>query len=274
MKKRWQGGRYSKIVPWLPAALVVAILTISAACSSDETGPLVVETPTPSDSAEPDTPLPTETPVPTVAPTSTPQPTAAPPITLAPLPVRLTGFSVPIKGACIPNSDALMPNAPRDYRAGVHEGLDFYNGYVCAPVAKGSPVVAAKRGTVIRADVNYTNPSVEELATILDQQQTQGYTDPEAFDKLRGRQVWIDHGDGVITRYCHLSDVAAGIRPGVTVEAGQLIAYVGNTGILEGAQDPNAEIHLHFELRDGSGFVGQGMAPAAVRQLYTRIFGP
>jgi murein DD-endopeptidase MepM/ murein hydrolase activator NlpD len=166
-----------------------------------------------------------------------------------------------------------MPNAPRAYRAGVHEGLDFYNGYVCTPVGRGTPIVAAKSGIVFRADIQYENPSEEEFAAILAQQQSQGYTDPGAFDTLRGRQVWIDHGDGIITRYCHLLDIGEGITTGMQVQAGQVIGYMGNTGILEGATDPNAELHLHFEVREGAGFIGEGMSPGAVRQLYTRMFG-
>src|SRR5206468_1409568 len=33
------------------------------------------------------------------------------------------GFIFPIEGACLPNVDKLMPNAPREYRAGIHDGV-------------------------------------------------------------------------------------------------------------------------------------------------------
>ena len=42
------------------------------------------------------------------------------------VPNPLTGFSYPIAGGCLPKGDQLMPNAPRTYRQGTHEGVDFY----------------------------------------------------------------------------------------------------------------------------------------------------
>ena len=56
-------------------------------------------------------------------------PTPIPP-TATPTPPDLTvfrNFIYPIKGACLPSSDDLMPNAPREYRGGIHEGVDFYD---------------------------------------------------------------------------------------------------------------------------------------------------
>ena len=53
-----------------------------------------------------------------------------------------------------------------------------------------------------------------------------------------GNYVMIDHGDGKISIYGHLSGVT--VYPGQYVSAGQLIGYVGSTGYSTGA-------HLHFE---------------------------
>jgi murein DD-endopeptidase MepM/ murein hydrolase activator NlpD len=39
----------------------------------------------------------------------------------------------------------------------------------------------------------------------------QGYTDREALDQFGGRQVWIDHGGGVVTTYNHLGAITPGI---------------------------------------------------------------
>ncbi|MHA7685544.1 peptidoglycan DD-metalloendopeptidase family protein [Cupriavidus sp. PET2-C1] len=56
-----------------------------------------------------------------------------------------------------------------------------------------------------------------------------------------GNVVVLKHRDGYSTYYAHLSRFA-GIRPGVRVTQGQLIAYVGETGWATGP-------HLHYELR-------------------------
>ena len=60
-----------------------------------------------------------------------------------------------------------------------------------------------------------------------------------------GNYVRIEHGDGLATAYGHLSRFAPGIKPGVHVAQGQLVAFSGNTGRSTGP-------HLHFEvLTDG-----------------------
>ena len=55
-----------------------------------------------------------------------------------------------------------------------------------------------------------------------------------------GNYVMIDHGNGKISIYGHLSGVT--VADGQHVVAGQLIGYVGSTGYSTGA-------HLHFEMR-------------------------
>jgi len=57
-----------------------------------------------------------------------------------------------------------------------------------------------------------------------------------------GLTLDIDHGNGVLTRYAHLSAFAPGIRPGTRVAPGQLIGQIGRTGRATTA-------HLHFEVR-------------------------
>ncbi|MGE0283935.1 MAG: M23 family metallopeptidase [Rhizobiaceae bacterium] len=56
-----------------------------------------------------------------------------------------------------------------------------------------------------------------------------------------GKQTILRHAGGYETSYNHQSAFAKGIRPGVKVKQGQLIGYVGSTGLSTGA-------HLHYEL--------------------------
>ena len=57
-----------------------------------------------------------------------------------------------------------------------------------------------------------------------------------------GNTIVINHGEGVTTLYAHQSGFAKGMRAGIHVKKGQLIGYVGNTGISTGP-------HLHYEYR-------------------------
>jgi murein DD-endopeptidase MepM/ murein hydrolase activator NlpD len=181
----------------------------------------------------------------------------------------LHGFAYPIAGGCLPQGDQLMPNAPRQYRLGVHEGVDFYGVDNCTPVTAGTPVLAAKAGRVIRADLAYVGLTPTEV-----QRLAANPTGEEALDKYRGRQVWIDHGGGIVTRYCHLQDIAPGITVGMQVTQGQLIAFVGETGTPESVTNPGQEYHLHFEVRVGASFLGKDLPPAEVRSLYRTLFSP
>lgn len=89
-------------------------------------------------------------------------------------------------------------------RPALHTGLDF-----AADV--GTPIVAAAGGVVVTVDVH-----------------------PQY-----GRRLEIDHGNGLLTRYAHTSQIL--VQPGTLVKRGQQVALVGNTGRSTGA-------HLHFEV--------------------------
>ena len=86
-----------------------------------------------------------------------------------------------------------------------HEGVDF-------PADAGTPVVAAASGKVVFAG-----------------EQPQ-----------YGKMVEIDHGNGLVTRYAHASQL--NVRDGDLVLRGQRVATVGSTGRSTGP-------HLHFEVR-------------------------
>lgn len=101
--------------------------------------------------------------------------------------------------------------ARRNFNGGVlntyHSGMDF-RAFV------GTPVQAPAAGKVV---------AVEQL-------------------DVRGLVVFIDHGRGVFSAYCHLSE--ANVRVGQMVKAGDVIAKSGNTGRTEGP-------HLHWEVAVG-----------------------
>ncbi|WP_332872618.1 M23 family metallopeptidase [Allopontixanthobacter sediminis] len=66
-----------------------------------------------------------------------------------------------------------------------------------------------------------------------------------------GNAVRLDHGGGLQTRYCHMSRMA--VRGGQSVRRGQVIGYVGSTGLSTGA-------HLHYEMYRS----GRAVDPASV----------
>jgi murein DD-endopeptidase MepM/ murein hydrolase activator NlpD len=91
-------------------------------------------------------------------------------------------------------------------RRRAHRGVDL-----AAP--HGTPVRAAGDGRIVESDW------------------CRGY----------GRTVRVGHAGAVQSTYAHLSQIAPGIRPGLRVERGQVIGYVGSSGLATGP-------HLHYEI--------------------------
>ena len=89
----------------------------------------------------------------------------------------------------------------------LHPGVDW-------AASRGTPILAAGNGTVEKAGWS------------------SGY----------GNFTLIRHTNGYESAYGHQSSIAKGIRPGVKVRQGQLIGYVGSTGLSTGP-------HLHYEVR-------------------------
>lgn len=87
----------------------------------------------------------------------------------------------------------------------MHAGIDF-------AAAMGTPIYATADGKVANVEVKFS-----------------GY----------GKMVEVDHGFGYRTRYAHMHDFA--VRTGQTVKRGDLIGYVGNTGL-------STAPHLHYEV--------------------------
>jgi len=90
-----------------------------------------------------------------------------------------------------------------------HYGVDYG-----APV--GTPVHATAHGTVTFA----------------------------GWDRGGGRVVKIRHANGYLSGYLHLSKIAGGVRPGARVSQGQVIGYVGATGLATGPHlDYRVQLH-------------------------------
>lgn len=168
----------------------------------------------------------------------------------------LRGFALPA-GYELPTEPELLPGSPREYRGGFHEGVDF-------PLSFGVPVTAAKTGIVTRVDIEYVEWSVEEQIAAEDVGFRLGYTPEAILDKLRGRQVWIDHGHGVVTRYAHLDSVEPLVL-GSVIERGALIGRVGNSGTKAGP-------HLHIEIRVGDSYLGDGLEGPALERVMRLAF--
>jgi murein DD-endopeptidase MepM/ murein hydrolase activator NlpD len=193
------------------------------------------------------------------------------------LPDLLAGynFQMPLREALLPHRSAIYPGSRRADRYGVHQGLDLYGEDIGIDMVIGTPVYAASNGTIIKADNAYQEMSLAEVNSLLAEANALHITPPETLTKLNGREVWIDHGGGVATRYSHLSAIADGLVEGKPVTAGQLIGYVGLSGTLEGISGNTEFPHLHFEIRLGPThqyYLGQWLTIEETRHAFENIF--
>ncbi len=98
------------------------------------------------------------------------------------------------------------------YRVAPTTGASTYHGGLDIGAGMGASIVAAGAGDVIYAGANG------------------GY----------GNCVMVDHGNGIVTVYAHMSSI--GVSYGQYVTAGQYVGAVGSTGVSTGP-------HCHFEIR-------------------------
>jgi murein DD-endopeptidase MepM/ murein hydrolase activator NlpD len=185
-----------------------------------------------------------------------------------------SGYIVPVNGATISSRRNHLPGAPRAYRNGYHEGFDFYDGTVSVEIGYGTPIQAVADGVVIRADHDYVEHTMEEYDALLVEATRVLDTPPDILDRLRGRQVWIRHAGGFVTRYAHLAQIAEGVEVGSRVRQGDIIATTGNSGTLEAAQQTQEDPHPHVEVwRGDETFLGSGMEPEEIWSLAAQVFG-
>jgi murein DD-endopeptidase MepM/ murein hydrolase activator NlpD len=185
-----------------------------------------------------------------------------------------SGYVVPVPGATISSRAAHWPNAPRAYRNGIHEGFDFYDGAVSGVAVRyGTAVVSVASGVVVRADHDYVEMTRAQYDDVINVSRRALDTPPEALDKLRGMQVWIEHAGGFVTRYAHLATIAADVVVGGRVAQGQVIGTTGNSGTLEAAMGTQDDPHPHIEIWQGTIYLGQGLEPAQIFTLAGQVFG-
>jgi murein DD-endopeptidase MepM/ murein hydrolase activator NlpD len=165
-------------------------------------------------------------------------------------------FELPLK--CVLGEDCWVANyvdtdpgtgaadfncGPRSYDG--HTGTDFMIRDL-AVMAAGVPVLAAADGVVAgyrdgMDDVDYNR------------------ADPGSLDKREcGNSIGIQHGNGWLTRYCHMRKGSVTVRDGDRVRAGDVIGLVGLSGKTEFP-------HVHFTVRRGRDaidpFAGVGAKP-------------
>jgi len=193
------------------------------------------------------------------------------------VPALLAGYqlTIPNSGKVLPDQFVLYPGARRAYRYGVHQGIDFYEQDQDVRMEIGAPVLAAGDGVIIRADIDYHEMSLDEVNALLADAHARHFTPPDTLDKLGGRQVWIDHGNGLITKYEHLNGIADGVVVSAEVEKGQAIGYVGLSGTPDGIEGNFSFPHLHFEMRIGPDhqyYLGQWLTIEDTRRILEALF--
>ena len=180
-------------------------------------------------------------------------------------------LNLPIAGAGLPRSADYLPNAPRSYRKGVSQGFVFTGSDSGVNVPFGTPVLAAADGEIVKLDASFKDATVAEFLQLLTEVKN-GASDND-LERLRGRQVWLKHSNGTITRYGHLSKIAPQLSFANPVKRGQVIGYVGNSGTLEGARGSQGNARLLFEVwLTPDRFLGLGLKPSEVRVQAAKLF--
>ncbi len=183
-------------------------------------------------------------------------------------------YIVPIADATLSSRASHLPGAPRAYRNGTHEGFDFYDGTVSVEIAYGTPQRVVASGVVIRADHDYVELDVPGYEALIAEARGSMQTPEDVLDALRGRQVWVRHPGGFVSRYAHLSGIPENVAVGQRIAQGSVIGFTGNSGTEEAAEGTEAGPHPHVEIWQGDRvYLGQGMEPAEIYAIAAQVFG-
>lgn len=139
--------------------------------------------------------------------------------------VKKALLRTPVDGARISSSFGMRHHPILGFTR-MHQGVDF-------AVPTGTPIMASGDGVI--ASAGWAG----------------GY----------GNMVVLRHNGSYSTGYGHMSRIAKGIKPGVHVRQGEVIGYVGMTGLATGP-------HLHYEVRvDNKQINPLGVRLAATQKL-------
>ncbi|ACB83755.1 M23 family metallopeptidase [Natranaerobius thermophilus] len=187
---------------------------------------------------------------------------------------KLDHFISPIEDAVITYADSHLPGADRAYRNGVHEGIDYFNEYVGVPIEIDTPVKSVAEGEVIRADHDFKELEKSYRDELLEETAELGKTPEDTLDKLRGKQVWVEHEHNIVVRYAHLNSIEAHIEEGYQIEQGEVLGGVGNTGTGAAAEGRDDGPHLHMEiwLGEDQRFLGEEKSIDETREILVEIF--
>lgn len=155
-------------------------------------------------------------------PTTSPEPTSAPePPTETTQPEKPTDPPAPSAYWMVPVSYRQFSSAFGERESPTAGATSFHNGVdLAAP--EGTPIYASRSGTVASA----------------------------YFSNTGGYMVTINHGDGFTSIYMHMTHFVVGA--GQYVNQGQVIGYVGKTGIATGN-------HLHFGIKLNGAYVNPAL---------------
>ena len=140
----------------------------------------------------------------------------------------MSDWGEPLTAARITSGFGMRLHPVKKYSV-MHQGIDF-----AAPT--GTPVRATQAGIVLRKQI-----------------------DPDGY----GKWLQIKHEDCFTTLYAHLNGFERSIRRGYPVAKGQVIGFVGNTGLSTGP-------HLHYEVAHN----GRNLDPRVITQPEQRLLSP
>ncbi|AXH70764.1 glycoside hydrolase [Vibrio phage BONAISHI] len=128
-------------------------------------------------------------------------------------------FILPVLETAVVTSPYGRRVHPKTGKVHYHKGVDWDG-------ERGDPIYAAAAGKIYRREYSSTY----------------------------GNVIYIRHENGMATRYAHLSNFAPGIHNDTVVKQGQLIGFMGNTGVSTG-------VHLHFEIRKTAAWDSETVNP-------------